>query len=59
MFEDIKTISEDIKEIYMILIELEQLETGENADYSDVMTDISYSKMILRNRLIQLREAKQ
>lgn len=59
MFEDIKTISEDIKEIYMILIELERLETGENADYSDVMTDISYSKMILRNRLIQLREANQ
>ena len=53
--DDLKTINQDIKEIYLILIELESLETGENADYSDIVTDISYSKMLLKDRLTDLK----
>ena len=53
--DDLKTINQDIKEIYLILIQLESLETGENADYEDIVTDISYCKMLLKNRLINLK----
>ena len=53
--DDLKTINQDIKEIYLILIELESLETGENADYTDVSTDIGYCKMLLKDRLISLK----
>lgn len=53
--DDLKNINEDIKEIYLILVELESLETGENADYSDIVTDISYSKMLLKDRLTDLK----
>ena len=56
MNETIKGINEDIKEIYLILIELEQLETGVNADYSDILTDIKYCKMLLKNRLHDLKK---
>lgn len=57
MIEDIERILEDTKDIYLILKELAGLETGENADYGDVITDIAWCKMTLRNRLIQLKEA--
>lgn len=53
--DDLKTINQDIKEIYLILIELESLETGENADYTDISTDIGYCKMLLKDRLISLK----
>ena len=53
--DDLRQINENIKEIYLILVELDQLETGENADYSDVVTEISWNKLILRNRLISLK----
>lgn len=53
--DDLRQINENIKEIYLILVELDQLETGENADYSDVVTEISWNKVILRNRLISLK----
>lgn len=53
--DDLKTINQDIKEIYLILIELESLETGENADYTDISTDIGYCKMLLKDRLMSLK----
>ena len=53
--EDLKYINDDIKEIYLILVELENLETGENVDYSEVRTDIAWNKLMLKNRLQTLK----
>ncbi len=58
MFEDIKILKNETNEIYTILMELETLETGEGVDYGDVITDIAFSKVMLRNRLHDLRRRK-
>lgn len=55
MIEDIKRLLEDTSEIRLILSELKDLETGEGADYSGIVTEISWNKLMLRNRLNQLK----
>lgn len=59
MHEDIEILQRETNEIYTILKELETLEDGDNADYSDVVTDITYAKVMLKNRLIDLRIRSQ
>lgn len=59
MIEDIKTLLEETSEIRLILTELKDYETGEGVDYSGIVTEIKWNKLMLRNRLNQLkREAK-
>ncbi len=59
MIEDIKTLLEETSEIRLILAELKDYEAGEGADYSGIVTEFKWNKLMLRNRLNQLkREAK-
>jgi len=59
MIECIRTLLEETSEIRLILTELKDYETGEGADYSGIITEIKWNKLMLRNRLNQLkREAK-
>lgn len=59
MIEDIKTLLEETSEIRLILTELKDYETGEGVDYSGIVTEFKWNKLMLRNRLNQLkREAK-
>lgn len=52
----LKQIEKDIKEIYLIITELTELEDYENTDYSGIVTEISWNKEMLKNRLITLKE---
>lgn len=56
--DDLKHINDDIKQIYLMLIELESLENGENVDYSGVVMEISWNKLMLENRLKTLKEKR-
>ena len=59
MIEDIRTLLGETSEIRLILTELKDYETGEGADYSGIVTEFKWNKLMLRNRLNQLkREAK-
>lgn len=59
MIEDIKTLLGETSEIRLILTELKDYETGEGVDYSGIVTEFKWNKLMLRNRLNQLkREAK-
>ena len=59
MIEDIRTLLGETSEIRLILTELKDYETGEGADYSSIVTEFKWNKLMLRNRLNQLkREAK-
>lgn len=59
MIEDIKTLLGETSEIRLILTELKDYETGEGADYSGIVTEFKWNKLMLSNRLNQLkREAK-
>lgn len=58
VFEDVKIIKDEIKEMFLILTELEVLEDGENVDYSGVVTEISWNKYMLKSRLTTLKERK-
>ena len=53
---DIKIIQEEINNIYFILKELEPLETGEEADYSGIIQEITWNRVMLNNRLTTLKE---
>ena len=55
-------MNEEVKEVLKICVglisvanELGQVENGCGADYSDVITDLRWSKMTLDNRLKSLR----
>lgn len=55
-------MNEEVKEVLKICVglisvanELGQVENGCGADYSDVITDLKWSKMTLENRLKSLR----
>lgn len=56
IFEDIKTLKDINMDLHIILKELAELESGENADYSNVIQELSWNRMILNNRLKSLRE---
>ena len=56
-------MNEEVKEILKICVglisvanELGQVENGCGVDYSDVITDLKWSKMTLENRLRTLKE---
>lgn len=55
-------MNKDIKELLFISIEiisklneLGKIETGENADYTDVISELKWNLMVLNNRLNDLR----
>ena len=57
-------MNEEIREILKVCIdlitvanELSKVETGCGVDYSDVITDLKWSKMTLENRLKSLKGA--
>lgn len=56
VFEDIETLQDINQDLYLILKELAEIESGENADYSGVIQELSWNRMVLNNRLYSLRE---
>lgn len=55
MFSEIEKIIKIHKDTGMILEELEEYETGENVDYSDIITDLLWNKDMLQIRLNSLK----
>lgn len=51
-------IIENAKNIVEISKNLNEIEDFENVDYSDVLTDIKWNKMVLENRLNDLNRRK-
>lgn len=56
MIEQLQTLKKEVNEMRNIIIDLGELENGENADYTGVIEEITWNKVMLNNRLIQLRE---
>ena len=56
MIKELETLKKEVNEMRNIIIDLGELETGENADYTDIIEEITWNKVMLNNRLIQLRE---
>ena len=56
MIKELETLKREVNEMRNIIIDLGELETGENADYTDIIEEITWNKVMLNNRLIQLRE---
>ena len=55
-------MNSDIKDLIFICVdvlsslnELTKIETGENADYTDVRTDLKWIRMVLNNRISDLK----
>ena len=60
VFKDIIAIKNIITDIVLAVIQLEVLEKGVNADYSGVINDLKWNRMILEERVKQLKsEAEQ
>ena len=57
MIEEIKEIKDIVNDLLCLTIRLEDYETGCGVDYSDVITDLKWSKMTLENRLKSLKGA--
>ena len=51
-------IMENAKNIVEISKNLNDIEDFENVDYSDVLTDIKWNKMVLENRLGDLKRRR-
>lgn len=51
-------IIENAKNIVEISKNLNDIEDFENVDYSDVLTDIKWNKMVLENRLSDLKRRR-
>ena len=51
-------IIENAKNIVEISKNLNDIEDFENVDYSDVLTDIKWNKMVLENRLGDLKRRR-
>ena len=59
MFSEIEKIIKLHSEIGDILEELKEYETGENVDYSDIITDFHWNKEMLQMRLNFLKVKQQ
>ena len=59
MFSEIEKIITLHSEIGDILEELKEYETGENVDYSDIITDCHWNKEMLQMRLNFLKVKQQ
>ena len=59
MFSEIEKIIKLHSEIEGLLSELKEFETGENVDYSDIITDFHWNKEMLQMRLNFLKVKKQ
>lgn len=53
--EDIKTLKNYNHRLTTVLNELEVLEDGERADYSEIVTDIGYCTVLLEQRRERLQ----
>lgn len=56
MIEEIREILKVCIDLITIANELSKIENGCGVDYSDVITDLKWSKMTLENRLRSLKE---
>ena len=56
MTEPINIIKNELLDILVTVKQLEELETYEDADYSDVISDFRWNHKMLRNRLCNLQE---
>lgn len=54
--EDLKIINDEIKEMYLIVQELLKIENYERVDYSGVLSELSWNRYMLKNRLSGLKE---
>jgi len=57
MNEEIQEIKDIVNDLLCLTIRLEDYETGCGVDYSDVITDLKWSRMTLENRLRTLKGA--
>lgn len=57
MIEEIREILKVCIDLITIANELSKIENGCGVDYSDVITDLKWSKMTLENRLKSLKGA--
>ena len=57
MIEEIREILKVCIDLITVANELSKVETGCGVDYSDVITDLKWSKMTLENRLKSLKGA--
>ena len=55
VFEDIKTIKNVVTDIVLAVIQLEVLEKGVDADYSGVINELKWNRMVLEERVKQLK----
>lgn len=55
MDDDVEKLIKIHQEIGLVLDELKIHETGINKDYSDVITDLHWNKVMLENRLKKLK----
>ena len=53
--DDVEKLIKIHQEIALVLDELKIHETGINKDYSDVITDLHWNKVMLENRLKKLK----
>ena len=56
MDEQVKDVLNLAIDILCIARKLGEKETGENADYSDIITELRWNKVMLNNRLVDLNE---
>ena len=56
MINEIKKLLDINQDIYLTLKDLEKMEDGENVDYSNVIEELSWNRMVLKNRCMDLRE---
>lgn len=57
MIEEIREILKVCIDLITVANELSKIENGCGVDYSDVITDLKWSKMTLENRLKSLKGA--
>ena len=55
MSEELKEIKDIVNDLLCLTIRLEDYENGCGVDYSDVITDLKWTRMILENRLRSLK----
>lgn len=55
----LKLINEEINDIYFIIKQLESLEDYKGTDYESIVEEITWNKVMLKNRLCTLQEREQ
>ena len=56
MSEELKEIKDIVNDLLCLTIRLEDYENGCGVDYSDVITDLKWTRMVLENRLRGLKK---